>query len=166
MIATIFEMSYPMQTIGIALLVSVVAPTLLALLNNWSMRKAKVLDWEREDQKEFQKEKKANEVADRLLASNKEVAETAALTNGKLDVIHVLVNSNMTAAMRAELDATIRELALMRQIVERDKTDGRPVLPEALAALKSTQLKINELNSTLNDRLKQTQVVSAMTKGE
>ncbi len=151
MIATVFEMSYPMQTIGIALLVSVVAPTLLALLNNWSMRRAKILDWERED-----------EVANRLLKSNQEVSESAASTQRKLDVIHVLVNSNMTAAMRAELDATIRELALMRQIVERDKTDNRAVLPEALIAIESTQDKINELTSTLNDRLKQTEVVATM----
>ncbi len=151
-----------MQTIGIALLVSVLAPTLLALLNNLSMRKSKLLDWEREDKKEAQKEKKANEVADRLLASNKEVADNAASTQRKLDVIHVLVNSNMTAAMRAELDATIRELALMRQIVGRDKTDNLPVLPEALIAIESTQDKINELTNTLNDRLKQTEVVATM----
>ncbi len=101
-------------------------------------------------------------MADRLLKSNRMVAANAASTQRKLDVIHVLVNSNMTAAMRAELDATIRELALMRQIVARDKSDGRPVLPEALTALESTQNKINELSLTLDDRLKQTEVVAGM----
>ena len=93
-----------------------------------------------------------------LVENNERVAKTAKETNLKLDQIHTLVNSNMTAAMRAELEATIQKLKLMREIVARDKADNIRVLPEALRAIRDVETKIGELTATLNDRLRQTQI--------
>lgn len=76
-------------------------------------------------------------------------------TNYKLDVIHTLVNSNMTAAMQAELDATVRQLALMREVTELKKTAGHDPSEETLAALELTRVKISELRAVLRDRLRQ-----------
>ena len=137
---------------------TVISPAILALITNLltsrQRRAEKLLDWEREDKVA----RVAAEAARLLVANNDVVARTAAVTNGKLDQIHTLVNSNMTAAMRAELEATIEKLKLMRQIVDRDKADNIKVLPEALRAISEVEIKIGELQASLNDRLRQTQI--------
>ena len=146
------------QALLIALLATVISPAIMATISNVLMsrqrRFEKKLDWEREDKVAGI----AANAARLLVANNELVAKTSAVTNGKLDQIHTLVNSNMTAAMKAELEATIEKLKLMRQIVARDKADNIKVLPEALAAIRSVESKIGELTATLNDRLRQTQL--------
>ncbi len=158
MIATVYEISYPNQTIIVAITVSLISPLILSFLTNRSRINEKELDWKREDKKEKEKADKAQEVADRLFASNEKAASNLIITNGKLDVIHTLVNSNMTAAMKSELEATIDKLIMMKQIVARDKADKITVLPEAILAIRNVELKITELEAILADRLKQTEV--------
>jgi uncharacterized membrane protein len=70
-------------------------------------------------------------------------------TNEKLDVIHTLVNSNMTAAMQAELDAIRREIVMMREVVALNLAAGREPTVEALAAIEATKLKITALEAQL-----------------
>ncbi len=95
----------------------------------------------------------AAEAARLLLANNERVAEIQELTNGKLDVIHVLVNSNMTAAMQGEMDATIREVALMTELLQLKKAAGLAPTVEALAAIDAANAKIKDLRLSLADRL-------------
>jgi len=132
----------------------------------WNARKAiresKLEDWAREDQVAA----KAAEAAKLLLEQNKVVADAAATTNAKLDVIHVLVNSNMTAAMQAEYDATVRELAMMREVARLNRIAGTEPSVEALAAIDATAVKIAELKATLSDRLKQTEIVAQAAVGK
>ena len=93
--------------------------------------------------------RRQDEVAARL--------EKASLkTNTKLDVIHTLVNSNMTAAMQSELDAITRELAMMLEVIELKKANGLEPSKKALAALDTTQSKLTELTNQLEDRRKST----------
>jgi hypothetical protein len=92
--------------------------------------------------------------AELLLDANQKAAETAAATNSKLDVIHVLVNSKMTAAMRAELDATTAQLALMRRLHKLEPS------PEAQAAIVATQRRVAELQTALTERLAQSEVAN------
>jgi len=87
-----------------------------------------------------------------------DLKDNQSTTNTKLDTIHVLVNSNMTAAMQAELDATIRELAMMREVIALNRAAGREPSPEAAEALRNTQLKIDELKAQLEDRLRSTRI--------
>src|SRR5688572_18678682 len=87
-----------------------------------------------------------------------QVVNASDITNEKLDTIHILVNSNMTAAMQAELDATVRELAMMREVISLNKAAGRKPSAEAIAALEMTQEKINELRSQLEDRGRQARI--------
>ncbi len=95
---------------------------------------------------------RAEETAKLLLAANERVASDTRATNSKLDVIHTLVNSNMTAALQAELDATVRELAMMNEVVELKKVAGHKPGPETLLAINSTAARISELKSTIADR--------------
>lgn len=100
------------------------------------------------------------DAAAKLLAENTaKVAESAKITSDKLDVIHLLVNSNMTAAMQAEFDATTRELAMMHEVVELKKATGQQPSVLALAAIDATNARLIELRATLDDRLRQAKVV-------
>ncbi len=145
------------DTLLVAVVVSVIAPVIQSHFVNRARRYEKKLDWQRQDEVAA----KAEEAAKLLLAANELVAENANVINGKLDQIHTLVNSNMTAAMKAELEATVQKLVLMRKIVDRDRADDIKVLPEALKAIRDVEEKIEELTATLNDRLRQTAIADS-----
>lgn len=76
------------------------------------------------------------------------------VTNRKLDVIHALVNSNMTAHMQSELDATVRELAMMREVSRLHEDAGRDPTSETIQAIEMTEAKVSELRAVLDDRFK------------
>ena len=147
-------MHFDITTILAVIATSLISPSVLAYFTNRARRADKKLDWAREDDVA----ERAKQTARLLVENNERVARTSKETNLKLDQIHTLVNSNMTAAMRAELEATIQKLKLMREIVARDKADNITVLPEALRAIKDVEMKIGELTATLNDRLRQTEI--------
>lgn len=115
--------------------------------------------------------RRAAEAAETLLKQNAEdvaartevarvARETDQAISSKLEhldagqkVIHALVNSSMTAQMQSELDATVRELAGLLEIVELKTLAGQPPTAEALGAIASTRMKIGELQANLHDRL-------------
>jgi hypothetical protein len=76
------------------------------------------------------------------------------VTNRKLDVIHALVNSNMTAHMQSELEATVRELAMMREVSRLHDDAGRAPTSETIQAIEMTEAKVAELRAVLEDRFK------------
>ena len=150
------------------------AARLLAEQTAEEHRREKAEDWAREDAvaakaaalAEAQRVAAAKASADaaeaaRLLAEqNRIVADTAALTIGKLDVIHTLVNSKMTEAMDNELAATRRELAGMLEIVRLREAAGSGPLPVAQQAIALTQSRIAELEHALDDRRRAATVVA------
>ena len=137
-----------------AVIASCVAPLLL----NRQANTQRVEKEQRDNKRQDEVAAKAAEAARLLLAANERVAADTQEVKVKLDVIHTLVNSNMTAAMQAELDATIRELAMMREVIALNQAAGRQPSIGALAAVEATAEKIAELTATLEDRLKQTHV--------
>lgn len=90
--------------------------------------------------------------ADLLVENNKLVAETARETGRKLDTIHTLVNSNMTAAMQAEHDAVKRELAMMREVMELRRAGGQEPGDDTIAAIGATEAKLRDLAAALAER--------------
>jgi len=116
---------------------SIISPFVLSKIQN---RQRKI---EREE--DFRRQ---NKVADLL----EEVNNT---TTYKLDSIHILVNSNMTAAMQSELDAITRELAMMKEVIALNRAAGREPSIEAVEALQLTEIKIDELAAQLDDRARQ-----------
>lgn len=99
--------------------------------------------------KEYERQDRASR---RLTTANEKAAETARTVNDKLDVIHTLVNSNMTSAMQSELDATMRQLALMHEVVELRRADGQAPTSVALDAITDTEAKVAEMRAVLEDR--------------
>jgi hypothetical protein len=137
----------------------VIGPLLLSWLNGIQRRKEKIEDYAREDRvadRATAVAKQAAEAAQLLVEDNRRVAKAAAgaadKTFGKLDEIHTLVNSNMTASMQAELDATAREVTLMREVIALHLAAGRDPSAEAEAAIVSTESRIAELRAALDDR--------------
>jgi hypothetical protein len=136
---------------------SLTGPLLLARANARARRNEKQEDYARQDAVAAQ----AAEAARLLLAENKKVAETAAVTNDKLDVIHVLVNSNMTAAMQGQLVALKAQLVLMQKLAEQKVSTE-----DEIGAIKAVQAQIAELEAALTDRLAATAVVAAAAAKE
>lgn len=131
------------ESIIVALIVSVLAPTIVAWQTNRSRRAEKREDWARLDQVRDQ----AAEAARLLVQSNN-------VTNSKLDVIHTLVNSNMTAAMQDALDSTIRERAALMELAELRRATGSDPKAETTAAIALASSIIADLQATLADRRK------------
>jgi hypothetical protein len=89
-------------------------------------------------------------------------AEQADSTNGKLDVIHELVNSAFSAALASQLDALVTSLAMMREVIDLKRSAGHEPTEEAVIALQATEAKIAELRATLADRLQQAEEIAAL----
>jgi hypothetical protein len=70
----------------------------------------------------------------------------------KLRVIHALVNSNMTAHMQSELEATVRELTMMREVARLHQEAGRDPTEETRSAIDLTEARVAELRAVLGDR--------------
>jgi hypothetical protein len=81
-------------------------------------------------------------------------------TNSKLDVIHGLVNSNMSAAMQSELDALTTSLAMMNEVVDLKRSSGSEPTAEAVISIQDTEAKIAELRATIADRLQQAEAIA------
>ena len=143
-----------------------ISPMIMAWLTNRNRRLERMEDYarqdlvaERADKVAEAAAKKAAEAANLLLAANERVAETAIATNQKLDVIHTLVNSNMTAALQSEFEATSRELSMMREVIDLKRIGGHEPTIASLAAIEATEIKLQELEAVLADRARQQQIV-------
>jgi len=133
-----------MSTILAIVITSILGPCVLMLLTGHQRSKEKQEDWRREDIVA----EKAAEAAKLLLAENKKVAASAKEASGKLDAIHILVNSNMTAAMEAQLVALQGQLVVMNRLAKIED----PTVNEQ-AAINAVEKQIAELTATVRDRL-------------
>lgn len=95
-------------------------------------------DFQRQDQVAA----RVAEAAEALVADNTKVTE-------KLDQIHTLVNSNMTAAIRGELVATEAQLLLARRLAALEPSAEDKELFDTLNA------RIAELQATVHERSEQ-----------
>jgi hypothetical protein len=75
----------------------------------------------------------------------------------QLHQIHTLVNSNLTASMRAELEASVRDVASMREVIALKKVAGHDPSEEALQAAAAADARIAELRASLGDRMQATE---------
>lgn len=160
--------------VAISVIVSVVSPTLLALLTGRQRVKEaeskaeqrrldKQEDYDRQDQLAERQTKALGAVADQaskaaelLVTSNAMVAATAEKQGVQLTQIHTLVNSKMTESMQNELDSERRGLVLLEKIVRLAQAAGDPPGPADAVAIGSSRARIAELEARLADRLKQT----------
>lgn len=130
---------------ALAVFSSITAPILL------SMRTERL---HREDQaRQFAHEERAALRLEGLVRRNQ------ADTSAKLEQIHTLVNSEMTAARQNELDQTRTMLVVLQRVVATAYEKGTEPDPADLAMIKSTRARISELEQILADRLVQLRIV-------
>ena len=86
--------------------------------------------------------------------------------DAKLNVIHTLVNSTLTAALQSELDATRREELLLRELMRMRSEAGHGATDDQTAALGAVQRKIRELTAAMEERAKQTRVADIQIETE
>lgn len=150
------------------ILVILIIPLVLVWLNGRLRKIEREAEWDRQDMLLVIADEKTAKVAALLLSSNKKVADTAeaisALTLSKLETIHLLVNSNLTKQIQAEKNATIRELAALKEIVHLKQSQGIQPTQEALDAIDETIVRIDELDTILTIRLAKDQIVEAAIK--
>lgn len=153
-------------------LFAMLGPVLLSRSTGRQLRKQQALEFSLRHQERLEDyarqdavKQQAEEAAALLLAANERVAsqsaEASEATHRQLQQIHVLVNSNMTAAMRSELDARKAQLTMTLEVVDLKEKQGMEPTAEALAEIASMRAKIAELESTLGDRIIQTVVADA-----
>lgn len=141
-------MDYQGIALVIAALGAVISPLLMSWLSNRHRREEKLEDYARQDEVARKADVATGKVAEAarlLLESNARVAKRAEVTDGKLDQIHVLVNSTLSAAKVSELNAFIALLALMQDPASFDPDQIEP-----------TQKKIVELKALVRERAEQT----------
>ena len=165
------------QTVAIlivALLASVIGPSLLSYLNGRQRHADKMEDYARQDQVAARLKAQQDEVAEkaevdrRIVAlETRRVAEelrettrvqavaTAEVTE-KIDkigedltVVHTLVNSNLTQAMEGELDQTRITLALLRKVMALHSQGGTEASPADLGAVAQAEAKVAQLENLL-----------------
>lgn len=111
------------------------------------MRLDKAQDYARLDEVAKRAEEAATRNASLIAELNQTQAQTAEVIFGKMDVLHTLSNSTLTAAMQLSLDGMKRELILMQRDPHTD--------PPLIDALKK---KIEEMEMVITERNKQTGV--------
>lgn len=131
----------------IAAAVSVFSPWLLARQLNAQAKETRKVDWDRQD-----------EVAARVAENSALSAERNKIQSAKLEQIHSLVNSNLTAAIEQELTATQLSLVLLEEIKSLTGGVSTKVSGERIV---SARKHIAELEVTLAQRAVQTKAAEA-----
>jgi hypothetical protein len=105
-------------------------------------------------------------VAVPLLRASRRNTEALAVQESKLNVIHTLVNSTLTAALQAQLDATRRELTMMMELTDMQREAGHAVSADRFAALGALRRKVTELTTAMADREQQTRSADTQIQAE
>jgi hypothetical protein len=137
---------------GITSGVAVLALLISAFAPGYVISQQKIQDYERQDK-----------VAEVLRIENEKKALAVALiaktTDGKLDTIHELVNSNYTLALQNELDSRSAELIALLEISELKKAAGKAPSAEAVDRIAITRKRIDELQKTLAIRAAEQKII-------
>lgn len=139
----------------VAIFTSITAPLIIIRLGDRARRLDREAGWARQDA-----------LAAKAATAAAEIKAQADAADKKLDQIHGLVNSNMTAAMTAEAAAVERELAGMLEIIELRKALGQEPSGEALGAVDAIRGRLAELQSQLADRARQAEIAERLAREE
>lgn len=175
-----------MSAVWIAITVAVIGPFLLAWLQGRQRtadmhaeaqlrREERAEDYARQDLVAERLTRRNDEVAAKaqqvaiqtqtaaqlLLQNNEKVAAATKAANTKLDVIHTLVNSNMTSALQGQLDAHKAQLVTLRELIALRVTMGQSPDDETSAALLALETRVGALAANLRDRIEQTKIADA-----
>jgi hypothetical protein len=163
----------------IAVFSAVLAPLILSRSNIHQQRLARKEEFEQRKAEKAEDYRRQDEVAAQaaqaardLLGAQQEMqrrtdevarlaAENADRADTKLNQIHTLVNSDMTAARQSELDQTRAMLVVLKRVTALAALRGEHADPEDLDAIARTEKRISSLEAILADRMVQLREVEA-----
>lgn len=177
-LATVADNWVPVLAVLGAVATSAVSPVVMSNLNNRAAERraaqaadiaqaAQKRDWARQDEVAahvLEASKATAATAKTLVASNAEVAvevsevKTAAAaaqetTEAKLDVIHALVNSNLTASMKSQLAALRASAVALTTLANYQESSGKSVFSETRQQAEDIDKTANLLEDEIQDRL-------------
>jgi D-arabinose 1-dehydrogenase-like Zn-dependent alcohol dehydrogenase len=129
----------PVLVGALVAIASTVSPLVLAVITGRQRRLEKQQDWARQDQ-----------VRQRDRAEQQE--DTRRL-EGKVDVIHELVNSDKTAALQSELVALRGQVVLMKRVMALNEAAQLVTTSDEHAALTAVEARAAEIEAVVADRL-------------
>lgn len=100
---------------------------------------------EREEDKRAAKE---------LLDQTAKTADAAVATANKMEEVHVLVNSNYTAALEATYEALQAKLVILLESVTFKRTHGTEPEQEVITDIEATKRRVAALRATIDERLR------------
>lgn len=126
-----------------------------------ALEKAKRLDAEirkaekDEDALRVRREREEDKrAAKELLDQTAKTADAAVATASKMEEVHVLVNSNYTAALEATYEALQAKLVILLESVAFKKASGIDPVQEVLTDIEATKRRVATLRATIDDRLR------------
>lgn len=137
-----------METLAVALIAGVLGPSILATLTWFFKRSDQREKWRREDIIAS----KVDEVKIDLQKQDEKITNKLKANELQLNRIHLLVNSSLTIAKKAEYDALVRELISLRELISFKEETGKKPDPQTLAYIDEAVEKIAELKQELEDR--------------
>jgi hypothetical protein len=147
-------------TAALAALVAIM-PFLLSWLNGRQLAASKQAEWAHQDAiaaAAAADAQKAAGISQSNLEANQRIAASSEVTLGRVNSIHTLVNSDRTASLQGELDATAVSLLLLRKVIALNEAAGRPATPDDVGAVNATVARIATLRDTLANRIAQTKI--------
>lgn len=163
-----------MENVYLALIVAVPAmlsPLLLSWLTNRNSRRDREQEWERQDrvaERAAEASRKLLARQDTAIAVQEEALRAAttdrALTQSQLKALHTLGNSGLTAALKAELNSTRRELTALREIMTLKVAAGRPSNGNTKVVIEMAERRIEELETNLADRKSKDELATAQVE--
>jgi len=133
----------------IATFASIVSPIVVAVLAS----RSKSEEWARQD-----------EVARVLVAADKQKLDAQRMIDIKLETIHKLVNSNLTAALQSEYDARTAELVTLIELTDLKKAQGKQPTAATIDRIAATKAKLTELRITLDARATEQRIIDMQVR--
>lgn len=146
-----------------AIAASTIAPAILVWMNMRAATRNRAEEAEIRRREKEDDYRRQDEVAKRLVESNRMVASQVArseqLINVKLDEVHVLVNSAYTAALQSALEAVQAKLVVLLDSAAFKKEHRIKLSSDAMADIEATKIKMNELSTAISERMRQDALV-------
>ncbi len=142
----------------IAVFSSITAPLLITYATTRLRRQERLEDYARQDAIAQRVAEVARTAADNSAATERklnQISQQALQIREQANQIHILVNSDMTAARQAELDQTRAILAVLRRVTNLTVQQGAAPDPEDVQAIARAEHRVQELEQILADRLEQ-----------
>lgn len=166
----------------IAMVPLILVPAITLWAANWNLHRAKVIENEaterakrldaelrkaEKDEDAARKHREREEdraAAKELLDNTAKTAQAAVATSAKLEEVHVLVNSNYTAALEATYEALQAKMVILLESVAFQKSHGTEPAQETLIDVEATKRRIASLRVTIDERLRRDEMAVELKK--